>query len=50
MISSLQKIVLRNRNINKKQAAKNQENSAQIFGENYLANHLAKLLQDRIRP
>ena len=27
-----------------------QENSAPRFGENYLTNHLAKLLEERIKP
>ena len=30
--------------------ANSQKNSAGRFGENYLTNHLAKFLQDRIKP
>ena len=31
-------------------STKNQENSAQRFGDSYLTNHLVKFLQDRIKP
>ena len=36
--------------MNKTLTNKNQENSEQFFGENYLANHLVKFLQDCIKP
>ena len=35
---------------NKTRLTKNQENSAHRFVDNYLTNHLAKFLQDRIKP
>ena len=44
----VRKIVLYNKIINKNWLTKNQENSAQGFGVNYLTNHLVKFLQDRI--
>ena len=43
------KIVLHNKIINNTQSTKNQENSAQRFGDNYLTNHLVKFLLDRIK-
>ena len=36
--------------INKTRTTKYEENSASRFGNNYLANHLVKFLQDRIKP
>ena len=39
-----------NRIIKETQMANSQKNSARRFGENYLTNHLAKFLQDRIKP
>ena len=42
MILRFQKIVLQYKVINKTQLTKTQENSAQVFGGNYLTNHLAK--------
>ena len=49
MISRFQKIAPANKIINKTQTTKNQENSAQCFEENCFANHLAKILQVRIK-
>ena len=43
------KTVPRHEIINKTRSTKNQENSAQRFGDNYLTNRLAKSLQDRIK-
>ena len=43
-------MVLQNKIINKTWSTKNQENSAHCFEDNYLTNHLAKFLQDRIKP
>ena len=43
-------MVLDKKIINKSRSTKNQENSAQSFGDNYLTNHLVKFLQDRIKP
>ena len=42
--------VLHNKIINKTRSAKNQENFAHRFGDNYLTNHLVKFQQDRIKP
>ena len=42
-------MVLHDKTINKTWLTKNQENSANCFVDNYLTNHLAKLLQDRIK-
>ena len=42
-------MVLHDKTINKTWLTKNQENSANSFVDNYLTNHLAKLLQDRIK-
>ena len=50
MILRFRKIALHNKIINKTQSTKNQENSAQRFGDNYLTNHLLRFLQDRIKP
>ena len=50
VISRFQKVFLHNKIINKVEKTKNQENSAQLFEENYLTDHFAKLLQDRIKP
>ena len=36
--------------MNKTGWTKNQENSAHCFVDNYLTNHYAKFLQDRIKP
>ena len=36
--------------INKTRSTKNQEISADRFVDNYLTSHLAKFLQDRIKP
>ena len=36
--------------MNKTLTNKNQENSEQFFGENYLTNRLVKFLQDCIKP
>ena len=44
------KITLHNEMTNKTLTRKDQENSAHCFGDNYLANHLAKFLQYRIKP
>ena len=44
------KFVFPNKIINKTRSTKCQENSTQRFGKNYLANHLIKFLQDRIKP
>ena len=49
MILRFQKTVLHNKTINKTRTAKNTENSAHSFGENYLTNHLARFLQNRIK-
>ena len=50
MILRFRKIAVHNKIINKTQSTKNQENSAQRFGDNYLTNHLLRFLQDRIKP
>ena len=50
VLSRLQKVFLHNKIINKVEKTKIQENSAQLFEENYLTDHFAKLLQDRIKP
>ena len=44
------KIVLHHKIINKNRSTKSQENSAHHFVDNYLTNHIAKFLQDRIKP
>ena len=44
------KIALHEKFINKTRVTKDQENSAHCFGESYLTNHLAKFLQNRIKP
>ena len=44
------KIVLHHKIINKDWSTKSQENSAHHFVGNYLTNHIAKFLQDRIKP
>ena len=44
------KTVLHYKIINKTRSTKNQENSTQCFGDNYLANHLVKFMQYRIKP
>ena len=49
MILRFRKIALNNTIIDKTQRTKNEENSAHHFGENYLTNHLAKFLEDRIK-
>ena len=38
---------LQNKIVNKTRSTKNQENFAHHLGDNYLANHLVKVLQDR---
>ena len=43
-------MALHNKIINKTRLTKNQENSAHRCVDNYLTNHLAKFLQDRIKP
>ena len=43
-------MVLDSRIINKTLSTKNQEHFAHRFVDNYLTNHLAKFLQDRIKP
>ena len=43
-------MVLHNKIINKTWLTKNQENSTHHFEDNYPTNHLAKFLQDRIKP
>ena len=43
-------MVLHNKIINKSQLAKNKENLTHRFVGNYLTNHLAKFLLDRIKP
>ena len=43
-------MVLDKKIINKSRSTKNQENSTQSFGDNYLTNHLVKFLQDMIKP
>ena len=50
MILRFQKIVLHNKVVSKTRSTKNQENSAQRFGDNYLTNHLVKFVQDRVKP
>ena len=50
MILRFQKIVLRNKIINKTRSTKNPENCAHCFGDNYLTNHPAKFLQGKIKP
>ena len=42
-------MVLQNEIINKTRSTKNKKGSAHRFVENYFTNHLAKLLQDRIK-
>ena len=44
------KTVLYHKIINKTRLTKDLENSAHHFGASYLTNHLAKFLQDRIKP
>ena len=46
----VRKIALHNKTINKTRLTNYQENSADRFVNNYLTNHLAKFLQDRIKP
>ena len=46
----VRKIALHNKTINKTRSTNYQENSADRFVNNYLTNHLAKFLQDRIKP
>ena len=43
-------IVLHNEIIHKTQTKTYQEHSAHCFGDNYLTDHLVKVLQDRIKP
>ena len=43
-------MLLHNKVINEIRSTKNQENSAHRFVDNYLANHLAKFLQEKIQP
>ena len=43
-------MVLHNKIINKSRLAKNKENLTHRFVGNYLTNHLAKFLLDRIKP
>ena len=43
-------MVLDKKIINKSRSTKNEENSAQGFGDNYVTNHLGKFLQDRMKP
>ena len=43
-------MALHNKIINKIWLTKNQENSAHGFVDNYLTNHLANFLKDRIKP
>ena len=50
VILSFRKIVLHNKIINKTRSTKNQENFAHRFVDNYLTDHYAKFLQDRITP
>ena len=50
VILKYRKMVLHNKISNETWPIKNQENSVQHFVENYLTNHLAKFLQDRIKP
>ena len=48
-ILHFQKIFRYNKISNKMLTAKNQAGSTHCFGENYLTNHLAKFLQDRVK-
>ena len=50
VILRFRKMILHNKIINKTRSTKNQENSAHRFVDNYRTNHLAKFLQDRIKP
>ena len=50
VILRFRKIVLLHEIINKIRLTKKQENSAHSLEDNYLTNHLAKFLQDRIKP
>ena len=50
MILRFWKMLLHNKVINEIRSIKNQENSAHRFVDNYLANHLAKFLQEKIQP
>ena len=50
VILRFRKMVLHNKIINKTRSRKNQENYTYRFVDNYLTNHLAKFLQDRIKP
>ena len=43
------KTALHHKIIKKTRSKKFQENSVQCFGDNYLSNHLVKILQDRIK-
>ena len=43
-------MVCHNKIINRTRSTKKQENSAQLFEDNYLTNHLVKFLQERIKP
>ena len=47
--SRFRKIVLHNKNINKTRRPEIKK-TVHCFEENYLTNHLAKFLQDRIKP
>ena len=49
VISRFRKIAPHTKAFNKTRATKNQENSANLVGENYLTNQLAKFLQGRIK-
>ena len=50
MIFWFRKTLFHHKIINKTRSTKNQENSAHRFGYNYLTNHLAKFLLDRMKP
>ena len=50
VIFRFRKVVVQHKIMNKTRSTKNQEKFVHFFGDNYLANHLVKFLQDMIKP